>query len=201
MKICQVCKTEYAKKPKSTYIEYEASKYCSAKCRSISVAVLMRGNKFGKGWPKGKSHSEATKFKVSTSKLLNPSRPWLGKKRSSETVAKTSAYAKTRTGKHAPNWKEDRSTLAKSDRQAGHAYRVWRESVFDRDKHECQFKDDTCAGRLEAHHIFVWHQYSHLRYEVNNGITLCHQHHPRKWEDEHMFAASFIVVNTLTITG
>lgn len=36
-----------------------------------------------------------------------------------------------------------------------------------------------CKGRLEAHHILNWMDYPELRYEINNGITLCHAHHPR----------------------
>lgn len=39
-------------------------------------------------------------------------------------------------------------------------------------------------GRLEAHHILRWVDFPKLRYEVNNGITLCHYHHPRKRVDE-----------------
>ena len=30
-----------------------------------------------------------------------------------------------------------------------------------------------------------------LRYSINNGITLCHFHHPRKWEDEIKLVQTF----------
>ena len=39
-------------------------------------------------------------------------------------------------------------------------------------------------GNVVAHHILGFAQYPELRYEVNNGITLCHFHHPRKRIDE-----------------
>lgn len=41
-----------------------------------------------------------------------------------------------------------------------------------------------CKGRLEAHHILSWKDYPELRYDINNGITLCHAHHPRKRDEE-----------------
>jgi hypothetical protein len=39
--------------------------------------------------------------------------------------------------------------------------------------------DKECLGKIEAHHILRWKDYPELRYDINNGITLCHFHHPR----------------------
>lgn len=49
----------------------------------------------------------------------------------------------------------------------------------------CRIADNKCNGRLEAHHILNWKQYPELRYELNNGITLCQSHHPRGRENEN----------------
>ena len=46
-------------------------------------------------------------------------------------------------------------------------------------------------GKLEAHHILSWSKFPELRYEVNNGITLCHFHHPRKRNDEMTLSPFF----------
>ena len=37
---------------------------------------------------------------------------------------------------------------------------------------------------METHHILSWKDYPELHYQINNGITLCHAHHPRGKENE-----------------
>ena len=39
--------------------------------------------------------------------------------------------------------------------------------------------------------ILGWTDYPELRYEVNNGITLCHFHHPREWKEEKRLISEF----------
>lgn len=51
-------------------------------------------------------------------------------------------------------------------------YREWRTAVFERDTYTCQ-KCRSKGGRLEAHHIIAWVDDKNLRFDVNNGITLC----------------------------
>jgi 5-methylcytosine-specific restriction endonuclease McrA len=54
----------------------------------------------------------------------------------------------------------------------GVEYKIWRDSVFKRDDYTCQF----CHKRgveLQADHIKPWALYEELRYELNNGRTLC----------------------------
>ena len=41
----------------------------------------------------------------------------------------------------------------------------------------CAFEHD--CGELDSHHILNWQEYPELRFDVNNGITLCQFHHPR----------------------
>lgn len=88
------------------------------------------------------------------------------------------------TGVNHPRWIVDRSQLAKRQVRNDSAYREWRKQVWLRDNFACKIANPDCVGRIEAHHILVWKDYPELRYEVNNGITLCHFHHPRKRNDE-----------------
>ncbi len=55
--------------------------------------------------------------------------------------------------------------------------KVFRLSVFERDKFTCQKCGDNRGGNLEAHHILNHWKYKNLRYDVNNGITLCKDCH------------------------
>lgn len=63
-------------------------------------------------------------------------------------------------------------------------YKWWSKTVKNRDGNKCCIDDKNCSGKIVAHHILGYAEYPELRYEINNGITLCHFHHPRKKEDE-----------------
>lgn len=55
-------------------------------------------------------------------------------------------------------------------------YRLWRISVFERDKYTCQ----SCGKsgcKLNAHHIKPWSLFPSERYNPENGITLCEECH------------------------
>lgn len=52
----------------------------------------------------------------------------------------------------------------------------WRSDVFERDKFTCQ-KCFIIGGELNAHHIKSFAKYSELRFDINNGITLCRACH------------------------
>ena len=56
--------------------------------------------------------------------------------------------------------------------------REWIKVVFKIDDHTCQ-KCLVRGGELIAHHIFPWALFPALRFEVENGITLCKTCHDR----------------------
>ena len=95
------------------------------------------------------------------------------------------------SGEQNPAWIKDRTLLKKSDRQAGSAYTLWRKEVYKRDNYTCKISNEDCSNKIEAHHILTWKNHPELRYEVNNGITLCTKHHPRQREAEIKFADYF----------
>lgn len=56
-------------------------------------------------------------------------------------------------------------------------YKKWRKEVYTRDKHQCQWPGCNSKKKLNAHHIKTWSEYPALRFNINNGITLCYTHH------------------------
>jgi hypothetical protein len=89
-----------------------------------------------------------------------------------------------KSGPNHPMWIADRSKLAPKQDRNDSRYKAWRKEVWLRDNFKCKIANPDCAGRIEAHHILGWTPYPELRYEPNNGITLCHFHHPRKRSEE-----------------
>lgn len=99
-----------------------------------------------------------------------------------------------------PRWISDRSKLKKSRSQAyDYAYKLWMREVKNRDGWKCKISNDDCSGRLEAHHILGWKSHPELRYEINNGITLCHLHHPRKRSEEERLSPYFQNLVTIKV--
>ena len=77
----------------------------------------------------------------------------------------------TRKGEGNPSWKG--GTTAEGIRIRGSAaFREWRKAVFERDNYTCQDCNNR-GGDLEAHHIKEFAFYPELRFDVDNGQTLC----------------------------
>ena len=56
-------------------------------------------------------------------------------------------------------------------------YIYWRISVFKRDSYKCKKCSDT--QKINAHHIDSWATHKELRFDINNGITLCEKCHKK----------------------
>ncbi len=109
---------------------------------------------------KGPKQTEETKRKKAESLR--------GKKRSEEYKQQMSF---SRLGELNPNWRGGRIRG-----HSGSRYKRWQIKVFERDNWTCQ----NCGIRgikLNAHHIKSWENYKELRYELNNGVSLCIECH------------------------
>lgn len=51
--------------------------------------------------------------------------------------------------------------------------RAWTKAVLQRDGYKCKICGDAASGNLVAHHIKPWAERKDLRFDVDNGITLC----------------------------
>ena len=77
------------------------------------------------------------------------------------------------------HWYENNGIGETAKKRNNYCYRQWRKAVIDRDKKcvVCGSEDD-----LQAHHIKSFAQFPLLRFEVDNGITMCgkcHRFHHR----------------------
>jgi len=174
------------------------SRYCK-KCAPKNLVGLKKGQGWNKGLKKsgmsGKKQSEKQKEMMrERNKNDNPAkRPEVREKMRSIAlnrkvhpntgrhwkVKDTSNFGKS--GEKHWKWIIDRTKIKQGNiEKRSPRYKEWRKSVCDRDGWKCKINNCDCNGRLEVHHILGFTEYPELRYDINNGITLCHYHHPRK---------------------
>jgi len=170
---------------------------CSLECQRLGIG-FKKGHKINLG----NILSEDTKKKISMAHT-GMKKPWttkthLGKKlgfvpkcafkKGSIPWNKGLAWLEMR-GNKSPHWKGGVSRDIHST--AEHKYKNWRLSVFKRDGFKCRIANSDCKNYVQAHHILRWADYPELRYQINNGITLCLAHHPRKRAEEKRLIPTF----------
>jgi len=131
--------------------------------------------------------------------VLTNGKYWLGKKRGTFSLETRIKMGESRRGSKSVNWIKDRTKLKTQGDRRSYAYSNWRKEVWKRDNFTCRIKNNDCKGRIEAHHILGYAEYPELRYQINNGITVCHFHHPRKVVDEKKLIPTFreLVLSTI----
>lgn len=173
---CLNCKKEIVKRENEKPCVFLLRKFCNRKCANIQH----------KNWSVniGKTYNKEHKIKLSILAKKRGAGKWmLGRKLSEETRNKMSNL---RRGEKSSSYIKDRTKLRgyNSEERRSSAYNIWRSEVYKRDNWKCKINNLDCKGRIEAHHILGFTAYPKLRYDINNGITLCHFHHPFKREDE-----------------
>ena len=79
-------------------------------------------------------------------------------------------------------------------------YVAWRKKIYARDKYTCQWPECKSKKKLNAHHIKRWADNPILRFEVNNGITLCwrcHKNIQNKEEQYEQFFFKILLAKTI----
>lgn len=76
------------------------------------------------------------------------------------------------------NWKGGITPINQALRESME-YEEWRTAVYVRDNYTCQSCGQV-GGRLQADHIKLWSVYPELRFDIDNGQTLCFDCHRAK---------------------
>jgi hypothetical protein len=77
------------------------------------------------------------------------------------------------SGKNHYNWRND---LSKKDRVARRSLKEnsdWIQEILKQDNYKCQICNKEKSGHLNAHHLESYHWCKELRFDLNNGVTVC----------------------------
>ena len=155
IKKCLNCGEEFRTSPSQN------NNYCSQKC---SWSSAERNKKIGE---KQSALHAVPSFR---SKFME----WI-KTRSASDEWKNSAHFQK--GENHPAYKGNAS--ARESAMGQYEYKKWRKDVFARDCYTCQ----DCGVKgvyIHAHHIKEWAKFPELRYDLNNGVTLCETCHKKR---------------------
>lgn len=155
----------------------ETRKFCSRKCSDLSRKGMTPWNKDMK---MSEEHCEKLSQAHKGIKC-----PW------------NIIRLKGKFGAEALNYRGGVSSVKRENKRNDSAYQAWVKEIRRRDG-KCRLLNENCRGYLTVHHILTWAEYPEERYNVNNGITLCQGHHPRKRADEKRLVPVFqeLVINT-----
>ena len=95
-----------------------------------------------------------------------------GRKHSLETREKMS---KRQKGEANISWKGGVTPLNKKLRRSLD-FKIWRQVVFQRDNYKC-VKCGLKSNKLHPHHIKNFSNHPEIRFNIENGITLCSEDH------------------------
>lgn len=113
------------------------------------------------------------------------------------TVEMRKQISESRKGEKGANWQGGK-TSKNALLRAGLDYKLWREAIFEKDKFICQWCKKF-GGKLNADHVKMWAFRPTLRFELNNGQTLCENcHHWKTKMDLHIYTGKVPELNILT---
>jgi hypothetical protein len=121
-----------------------------------------------------KKMSESAKKRGMSPKIGKGHKIWLGRKHTLETRKKIGDASR---GAKCIFWRGGVSDMNNKIRHSLE-YKLWRESVFQRDKYTCIWCGQK-GGKLNADHIKPFALFPELRFAIDNGRTLCEECHKK----------------------
>lgn len=137
------------------------------------------------------------KLNILTSMILAEFKKTCSLKKTAKACHFTAHYTRQFLMDNDPNTKfkarHSRTAILSNEEQR--EYVKWVKAVLFRDEYKCQLCGD--GTKITPHHIRTWIKYPDLRYNVNNGITLCKKCHYKtyKCEEEWEEQLSALITN------
>jgi len=184
IKQCPNCKKDFLLKKR---IQKFCSKTCSGKFTSKTRAKpVFNAGMFKRGslpWNKGlKGFGKEFGFKKGHGFIGGGSPKGVRVSKMTEFKKGDIPWNKDKRGVMKTPWNKGLGHSTRSERQkeiSSADYKKWRRDIFSRDKYSC-VKCGKSKCRIEADHIKMWTLYPELRYDINNGQTLCRDCHKEK---------------------
>jgi len=183
-KQCIICGKTYFKKPTCGNPEWGRRKYCSHECQIkglVKTPLLKKCQSCGIEF---RRHSNSPDAKFCSNKChgvgnRRENHPTFGKKITGEWLENLSrSHIGCQAKEKHPRWKGGITPINKQIRES-REYEEWRKSVFERDNYICCICGQV-GGYLHADHIKRFTDYPELRFDINNGQTLCIECHKEK---------------------
>jgi hypothetical protein len=187
VKKCQRCGKEFGCPYGIGIKVWRKRKYCSLKCAKSRTTVLHSkkcqycGKEFS--CPKERSSTLWKNRKFCSCKCFGLSGGGFKKGHVPWNKGKPAPWAK---GKNHWKWKGGFNDV--QNLRWCPEYEEWRRAVFKRDNYTCQRCQckPTKENPLHAHHIKKFTDYPEIRFEINNGITLCKNCHLKKHKNKNI---------------
>ena len=167
-KYCQECNKEF--KTISSKVKIGKGKFCSRKCfynnrkNGVNKECLL----CGKSYYIKQSRINKSNF---CSSRCNAKYNHQGKQPKNSVNWKKENH---------PNWK---GGINYKNEKIRHSlkYIIWRNEVYKRDNWTCRICKKKCKERdIVAHHLQLFSEFPELRFDIDNGITLCRSCHFRE---------------------
>lgn len=195
-KICEYCGVEYSADKRNR-------KYCSRKCSGEvhSTKIEKQCPTCGAGFvarPEGKYCSRKCRDLAHVTRVpcsclicgksfsVKLSEHEMGLRKYCSRKCTGIGRSRFLTGENSPNWKGGVTPGYLADRR-GEKYREWRTLVFKRDNWTCQ--ECGTRGKVHVHHVFPFAKFPEHRFDIWNGITLCHSCHGKIHGNKGIMAA------------
>lgn len=174
--VCKTCQAPFEEPP--SVVKSGKGKYCSKKCVAEYLKTLKGSNNpnWRGGQPLGKCLECKEEYKIVRPSLKDTSKFCSSECRVSHNI--TGKPQPHLSGKNNWNWKGGITPNAMRIRKSI-KYKQWRKAVFERDNYTCLICKDNSGGNLQADHIKPFSLYPKLRFDVNNGRTLCKSCHSK----------------------
>lgn len=183
-KFCLGCGSCYKKHYHESKKSYAERKFCSRQCaNNAKVGTKLSDEhkrKIGLAWT-GRKHSLESIAKMSGKNSYR----WKGGKPKCVDCGSTMSnvyasrcvdcYKKFAVGENSSHWMggiTPKNLKIRNSKQM----KDWRVAVFERDNYTCQICSQT-GGSLNAHHVVPFSVNEDLRFDVENGQTLCSKCH------------------------